>query len=156
MIVFSIFALVALCALAIFAFIIVALIRAIARGSGSGGSVVAPVSGGIANQMGADGFWIFSCPHDPGSILHYHYWCNGLRRGGKVPYQPGADGRQFIYTGERPERAVIVQVDEVDDSGIVLMPPPIIAASTTIWDSSSGPMDNPPAPPAPSGFPSAY
>ena len=156
MLVFPLFALFGLFILVILGLIIAGLIRAATRGSTSNGGY-APLLGGIGTQMGTDGFWIFSCPYDPGSILHYHFWSNGLRRGGKVPYQPGSDGRQFIYTGERPERVAIVQVDEVNDDGIIIVPPPIIEVGGPFWgSSSSGPMDNSPPSPPSSGFPSAY
>lgn len=161
MLILPVFALVVLFALAIVVFLIVVLIRAVSRSSSSSpGGFASPVNG-IGTQVGVDGFWIFSCPCDPGSILHYHFWANGVRRAGRVPYQPGADGRQFIYTGERPERVAIVQVDELDTNGIVIVPPPIIEVGGPFWGSApgpvySGPMDSgPPAPPS-SGFPSAY
>ena len=150
-----VFSLVPLMVLAFFVVVIVLIVRA-ASGLGRPSGGFASPLGGIGVQMGNDGFWIFSCPYDPGSILHYHYWANGVRRGGRVPYQPGADGRQFIYTGERPDRAAIVQVDELDDSGVIIVPPPIIQTGGGFWGSSSGMDNSAPSAPPPSSFPSAY
>lgn len=124
-----------------------------------------PVMGGIGIQLGPDGFWIFSVPHDPGSLIHYHYWTGGVRHGGRVPYQPGADGRQFIYTGNRPDQAAIVQVDEVDDGGTLFVPPVIVVDGGGAMDVPPPsftppfpppPVFDPPSPPAPPSFPSAY
>jgi len=142
-------------AFALVVVIIVLIVRAVARSGSASGGFATPANA-IGTQMGADGFWIFTCPYDPGSILHYQYWSNGQCRAGRVPYQPGADGRQFIYTGERPEQAAIVRVDELDDNGLVIIPPPIITPGVTFWGSSSSPNDSGPPASTSSGFPSAY
>jgi hypothetical protein len=157
---FIFFALVPLFILGVFVLIIVAIVRALTRAGNSSAGSAAP-SIDVATQLGGDGFWIVSCPFDPGSILHYRYWSNGLERAGKAPFQPDADGRQFVYTGERPERVLIVQVDEPSDGGI-LVAPPIILAPTIVdtggafWDSSSDSGGGGVSSPASSSFPSAY
>ena len=88
---FIFFALVPLVILGAFVLIVIAIVRTLARaGNSRVGSAVPSID--VAAQLGVDGFWIVSCPFEPGSILHYRYWSNGLERAGKVPFQPGADG----------------------------------------------------------------
>jgi hypothetical protein len=88
-------------------------------------------------------------------MIYYHYWAAGTRYSGQVPFKPEADGRQFVYTGRRPDQVSVVRIVEVDDddglSGSTIIPPMI--AGGPVWDlpdSSSGPSS------PPSSFPSAY
>jgi hypothetical protein len=153
------FPLVPLFAVAVIVLVIIVLIRALA-GAGNSNVGAGVPSLGVGTQLGDDGFWIHSCPFDPGSTLHYRYWSNGLQRAGRVPFQPGADGRQFVYTGERPERALIVQVDALSDAAGLVSPPiiltpPIIDAEGPFWGSSSD-SGGSGLSPSSSGFPSAY
>src|SRR5215475_9145541 len=86
-----------------FVFVIIMIIRAVVKNaSGSRGSALPPLN--IPTQLGQDGFWMISCPADPGSIIYYHYWSGGARYSGQVPFNPEADGRQFVYTGRQPEQ----------------------------------------------------
>jgi hypothetical protein len=98
---------------------------------------------------------MLSCPADPGSIVYYHYWSGGARYSGQVPFKPDADGRQFVYTGRRPDQVAVARIVEVDDDDLTAsMIPPVIAAGSA-WeppDISSAPTP----PPAPPSFPSAY
>jgi hypothetical protein len=117
------------------------------KGAPGGSGVSAPPPVNVPTQLAQDGFWITSCPADPGSIIYYHYWTAGARYSGQVPFKPEADGRQFVYTGRGP--------DQVSISRIALIPPIIIAGST--WDPSDS-SSAPSSPPASSSssFPSAY
>src|ERR1017187_6403280 len=137
--------------------IIVIIVRAIARaGSGAAGGVQASLPN-VVTQLGADGFWIVSCPAEPASMIHYHFWSGGVKHSGQVPFQPGTDGRQFVYTGARPEQVSIVRILQVSENVQPDIIPPILGAAATIWASSSD--DRPDvssAPPSPPSFPSAY
>jgi len=151
-----------LCPLFFIGFIVVAIIltirRARAARSAPGGS---SLPSAVPTELAQDGFWIVSCPADPGSIIYYHYWSAGARYSGRIPFQPAADRRQFVYTGRRPDQVSIVRIVSVavdDDDGLTdtTLIPPIIAAGAT-WD----PSDDSSAPSAPSpssspSFPSAY
>jgi hypothetical protein len=136
----------------IFIFAIIAIVR-LGRKSASGGlGGSGRPAVNVPTELDQDGFWMVSCPANPGSIIHYHYWSGGVRYSGQVPFKPGGDGRQFVYTGRRPEQVSVTRVVEVDDddlTGSVI--PPIIAAGST-WD----PPNPPSPPPSPSSFPSAY
>ena len=137
--------------------IIVFIVRALARtGSGAADKVQSPLPD-VITQLGEDGFWIVSCPAELGSMIHYHFWAAGEKHAGRVPFQPGNDGRQFVYTGARPDQVSIVRIVEPSDDLMPDIVPPIVGAAATLWGSSS---DNQPdtfsAPPSSSGFPSAY
>ena len=143
--------------LAIVVAIIVTVVRAAARAGAGAGGGIQPSLPNVVTQLGQDGFWIVSCPAEPGSIVHYHFWAGGAKRSGQVPFQPGADGRQFVYTGARPERVAIVRIVESSDDMQPDIIPPILGASAMIWGSSSDDRpDTSSAPPSPPSFPSAY
>jgi hypothetical protein len=145
-----------LCPLFFFAFCvlaIVAIIRLITKGvSGASGlSGRPPVN--VPTQLDQDGFWMLSCPADPGSIIYYHYWSGGARYSGQVPFKPEPDGRQFVYTGRQPDQASvdrIVDVDTVDISSVIV--------ADAAMDLSDPPdtFSDPSPPPSSSSFPSAY
>jgi hypothetical protein len=104
-----------------------------------------------------DGFWIVSCPASLDSVLHYHYWFNGVRYTGQVPYQPGRDGRQFVYTGNRPDQTSVIRIQDVSDDDASSLIPPIIAAESGFMAGSAvQPADDPSPPSSSSSFPSAY
>ena len=109
-------------------------------------------------RLAQDGFWLESCPADPGSLILFHYWSGGVRHASRVPYSPDSAGRQFIYTGRTPEQVVIARIDEFVegmDSGI---PPLIImedGGSVSVGGGVGGP-DWPEPPPSVSQFPPAY
>src|SRR5262249_28567567 len=127
----------------------VALIRLARRSRSVGSGGTGPPLVNVATQMDQDGFWMVSCPADPGSIIYYHYWSGGARYSGQVPFKPGPDGRQFVYTGRRPDQVSVARIVEVDDDDLTgSLIPPIVAAGST-WD----PSDTPSPPPS---FPSAY
>jgi hypothetical protein len=135
-----------------FVVVIATIIRALAKSApGSGGA--GRTSLNVPTQLEQDGFWMLSCPADPGSIIYYHYWSGGERYSGRAPFKPEADGRQFVYTGRRPEQVSVTRIVTVDDS----LSTPVIAADS-MWD----PPDPPSVPSAPSpseppsSFPSAY
>src|SRR5438132_11889010 len=93
-----------LCPLLVLAFIvviIVLIVRSAARtvSSVAAGAAKAPLN--VITQVGPDGFWLTS--FEPSSIIYYHYWAAGTKFEGQIPFQPGADGRQFVYTGVRPD-----------------------------------------------------
>ena len=102
----------------------------------------------LTTSIADDGFWISSDQTDALAVIQYAYWTGTLRKTGRVPFQPGADGRQFVYTGAKPDRvsaALALAEDDADDRGFArpLTDPPIL----------------PPTDPDPSpthGFPSAY
>jgi len=137
--------------------IVVRLIRSRINAPGSSGPPAPPLVN-VPTQPDQDGFWIVSCPAAPGSIISYDYWSGGSRYSGQVPFKPEADGRQFVYTGRRPEQVSVLRIVAVDDEdGLpgALIPPTIVAGS--IWDPSdsfSAPSSSPPS--SSSSFPSAY
>jgi hypothetical protein len=145
--------------------VIVLIFRSVAR---SGANVTPGVPRPPVNapiQVGPDGFWLSS--FEPGSVIYYQYWMGGMKRQGQSVFRPG-NGRQFIYTGMQPNNVEIVRV--VDQSGSVVtgpdyfdddtpdMVPPIIgaAAGQVIADALANAQPEPPAPPPPRQFPSAY
>jgi hypothetical protein len=142
---------------AIVVLIIVVVVRAMARtGSGAAGGIQ-PSPPNVVTQLGADGFWIVSCPAEPASIIHYHFWAGGVKHSGQVPFQPGNDGRQFVYTGVRPEQVSIVRIVEPSDDIQPDITPPILGAAAVIFGSSSDDqLDTSSAPASPPQFPSAY
>jgi hypothetical protein len=142
---------------AIVVFIIITIVRAAARaGSGAAGGIQ-PSLPNVVTQLGQDGFWIVACPAEPGSIVHYHFWAGGAKHSGQVPSQPGADGRQFVYTGARPERVSIVRIMQLSEDVQPDIIPPILGAAATIWSASSDDRpDMSSAPRSPPSFPSAY
>jgi hypothetical protein len=137
-------------AFAIVAIIIVLIVRAAMRSSSGGGPVVSSPT--VLTELAKDGFWITSCPVEPGSIIHFAYWLGGTRHTGQVPFQPDNTGRQFVYTGARPEQVSITRIVEPSDDVVSDIIPPIISTPGPFWDSSSGP----PSSSSSSGFPSAY
>jgi hypothetical protein len=142
---------------AIVVIIIVTIVRAVGRAASGAGGGNQPSLPNVITQLGADGFWIVSCPAEPASLIHYYFWAGGVRHSGRVPFQPGADGRQFVYTGARPEQVSIVGIVEPSDDIQPDIVPPIIGAAATIWGSSSDDQPSmPSAPPDSSSFPSAY
>ena len=136
------------------------IVRAIAR-SPKGATVASmPAQSGIPTQMAADGFWILSAALPATAVIHYYYWSGGARHAGRVAYQPGPDGRQFVYTGLRPDQVAIHRVVQDSDSGASDFIIPGIVAADVLYDaalSSDAPSPpEPPQPPAPPAFPSAY
>lgn len=128
---------------------IVTIVRAI-LGMGGGGGGVRTYSN-VGTQLGTDGFWITSCPAQPLSVIHYMYVIDGLRRTGQIAYQPGPDGRQFIYTGSMPSQVVVTQIaNPYNDDPVILAPPPIIDVSSSDWSTRHSHSHHS------SGFPSAY
>ena len=108
----------------------------------------------VVTRLGQDGFWVESCPADPGALIHFHYWSNGIRHAGQIPYTPDVAGHQFVYTGLTPAQVVILRVVEAGDMldyGIV---PPIIDIGMDIPVSS--PPDYFDSPPPAPNFPPAY
>ena len=142
---------------AIVVVIIVAIVRAATRAGRGGGGGIQPSLPNVVTQLGTDGFWIASCPAEPGSIIHYHFWTGGAKRSGRVPFQPGADGRQFVYTGARPEQVSIISIVEPSDDIQPDIIPPIVGAAATLFGSSSDDQpDTSSGPSSPPQFPSAY
>lgn len=146
--------------------VIVLIIRSVARR----GAMVTPRGQrppvNVATQVGPDGFWLSS--FEPGSVIYYQYWAGATKRQGQSVFQPGNDGRQFVYTGMQPSDVEIVRV--VDQlGGVVSGPvyygddtpdivPPIIeaAAAQAVADALANVQPRPPAPPPWPQFPSAY
>ena len=135
--------------------VVIRLVRSGTRATGGPG-VSAPPPVNVPTLLDQDGFWMVSCPADPGAIIYYHYWSAGVRYLGQVPFKPEADGRQFVYTGRRPDQVAVVRVVEADDDGGVpgaaLIPPTI--PIDPIWDAPDSP--SAPASSSSSSFPSAY
>jgi hypothetical protein len=111
----------------------------------------------VPTQLDQDGFWMLSCPADPGSIIYYHYWSGGARYSAQVPFKPDADGRQFVYTGRRPEQVSVTRIVEVDDDDpTASIIPPVISAGS-VWEPPDIDISSAPTPPpTPPSFPSAY
>jgi len=157
-----------LCPLFVLAFIvtiIVILVRTLGRTvSNAAGGGTRPLN--VVTQLGADGFWLSS--FEPGSTIYYQYWSAGAKHDGQILFQPGGDGRQFIYTGHRPDQVAIVRVESPSGEVVSNAPPmiqndgpdivtPILgaAAAEAAFDAFSN-AAQPPAPPSPPQFPSAY
>ena len=139
--------------LGFFVLVIVLIVKAIARSGSGGGGTLVESSVSMDTSSGEDGFWIEGEGLAPGTLLDYYYWVGGLRRAERVPFQPGPDGRQFIYTGSRPDRVSVAPVQQrsVDDSPLLLG---AALGSGTSWESSDDSSSFPP--PSSSSFPSAY
>ena len=136
-------------AVAVVALIVILIIRAALRAN-PGGSL-GPSLPAILTQLADDGFWITSCPVEPGSIIHFAYWSGGARHALQVPFQPDATGRQFVYTGAAPQQVSVLRITGAS-AGVVDILPPMINTPDPFWDSSSSSQSSS----APPGFPSAY
>ena len=101
--------------LAFFVFVVIKIVQAIQAHNPGVPPVAESRSDNVTTQLAADGFWIISCPAAPMSTIYYYYWSAGARHAANIPYQPGADGRQFVYTGVRPEQVSISRIVEPDD-----------------------------------------
>ncbi len=141
----------------VFIALVVLIIRSLGRSSART-SFPTQVRTDVATDLAADGFWIVNCPVPPGSMIHYSYWSGGNQSLGRVVYQPDASGRQFVYTGMRPDQISVIRILQPSDPGFSdLIVPGIIAAD--ILSSSNTSDDSPPPPPPPPSapsFPSAY
>ena len=67
--------------------------------------------GNLKTSTADDGFWITSDQLNPATMLQYYYLVHGVQRMGQVPFQPDPDGRQFIYTGEKPDSVSVALAD---------------------------------------------
>lgn len=132
--------------------IFVMILRAVAQAASSGGTTRPQPQ--VTTQSVEDGFWILSCPAAAEDIIYYHYWAKGARHSGQISYQPDAQGRQFVYTGEQPEQVSIVRIGAVIEDTSPSILPPVIGTMGGMWDSDNTP-SQPSSPPS-SGFPSAY
>jgi len=56
------------------------------------------------STLADDGFWIEAPEEAAGSLVECVYILAGERLVQRFLYQPGADGKQFIYTGRPPEK----------------------------------------------------
>ncbi len=150
--------------LIIFIFLAVTIVRAAARAASQGSSTRPrpAMPTGVLTEIAPDGFWLTAPSANPGDTVCYEFWSAGQRRSGQVVFQPGNDGRQFIYTGPRPESITISRVigggQRVDpdvDLGATFAG---AAAAGVILDSMTrdDPDPTPPRPPPISSFPSAY
>ena len=145
--------------MAIFVVVIILILRRVARNASN--MPRRPVQIGI--RASPDGFWLSSL--EPGSVIYYQYWAGGVQRRGQIVFQPGNDGRQFVYTGMQPETVEIIRV--VDQSGgfgtgpVVYdddtpsIVPPIVGgiAVGEVLDALTNTPPQAPAPPAPAQFP---
>ncbi len=95
-----------------------------------------------------DGFWFASDPSRAGETFLYTYWLHGQLHQGQVIYQPGNDGRQFIYTGERPDRVTLQEA--IDDP-----PDPAPPSFTPDFRRADPPSEDRPTPGF-TGLPPAY
>lgn len=149
-----------LCPFMVFAVVVIVIIKLVRSSANSRPQNVAPrptQSAAIGTELGADGFWILSCPVPVSSTIYFQYWSSGTRHTAQVPYQPGPDGRQFVYTGTRPEQVAIIRIEQPSDDGSPgLIIPGIIAAEAILNSTSSDDSSPPPPPPPPPSFPSAY
>jgi hypothetical protein len=155
-----------LCPLLVFVFIIVIIVLIVRSAGRSVSRVTAesprpPTS--AATRLAEDGFWLSS--YEPASIVYYHYWAAGTRHEGQIVFQPGNDGRQFIYTGARPEQVQIVRVvgpsgsaTYVQDDSTDFTTPILgaVAAEVALDAIASAASDPPAAPSTPPQFPAAY
>jgi hypothetical protein len=140
--------------------VIVLLVRSVGRfASNTAASRPKPLN--VITELGADGFWLRSFA--PGSIIYYQYWSAGVAHPGQTAFQPGIDGRQFVYTGIRPEQVAVVRVEGSSGAVISNMPPVLdddasdIASAALGGAAFGGALDAlpNPQPPAPR-YPNAY
>jgi hypothetical protein len=156
--------------LAMIAAIIVVLVRSlgrnVSRAAGGAGGTQSPLN--VVTQLAQDGFWLSS--FEPGSVVYYNYWAGGAKHPGQAVFQPGQDGRQFVYTGIRPEsveilrvagpgggispgQAVYVEDDSPGIGGAIIG----AVAADAVMDALGSAQSEPPAPPpSPPQFPAAY
>jgi hypothetical protein len=159
-----------LCPLVVFAFIVVIIVL-IVRSAGRTVSRVAAEAArpplNVVTQLAPDGFWLSS--FEPASIVHYQFWAAGAKHSGQTAFQPGNDGRQFIYTGVRPDEVEIVRVvgpsgDFTSGQAIYADDGPAditssilgAAAGAAIYNAVASAAQEPPPPPTPPSFPAAY
>jgi formylglycine-generating enzyme required for sulfatase activity len=76
----------------------------------------------VRTELADDGFWLLANATMTGYLIHYHLLAGDQERDGQILCQPGADGRQFVYTGARPEKVQIMKTEATDDDV-----PPIIS-----------------------------
>jgi hypothetical protein len=146
-----------LLALALIIGLVVFIVRAVSKAGSSPVSGLPPVSRRVLTEMGDDGFWIVSAAANPNALLHYYYWINGIRHTGQIPYQPNPTGRQFVYTGNRPERADIIRILEATEDDAASLLPPAIAAESAFFAGTVIDTPDTASPPASSSsFPAAY
>ena len=143
--------------LALFVYIAIKIARAFQARSVGAPPVAERRVKNVTTELGADGFWILSCPAAPLSVIHYYYWSAGARHAASVPYEPGSDGRQFVYTGLRPEHVSISRI--VEPGGVSTAPAPLdvlpgVIAAEAVFNSMEP--DEPPPAPEPPRFPAAY
>lgn len=134
--------------------ILVTLVRALTRSGPSPGAGWRGAAQKATTTLGDDGFWITSCAAAPSSLIQYYFWTNGVRKAGQVPFQPGADGRQFIYTGVRPESVAIVQIGQPFEDDSSRWSIPLAGSAASFWESSNDASSSHSS--ASSHFPSAY
>ncbi len=120
-------------------FVLVKLFRSLSQSNVNRGWVNRPPPS-VLTSTADDGFWITSDQLAPSSMIQYYYLLNGVRQMGQVPFQPGPDGRQFIYTGARPDGVSVVLPDQGHtDPGDGFSTPPISSWSSTPRRSSPTP-----------------
>ena len=153
-------------ALAFIVAIIVMLVRTLGRTVSNAGGASGSGRLNVITQLGADGFWLSS--FELGSTIYYQYWSAGARHDGQILFQPGSDGRQFIYTGLRPDQVAVVRVESPSGDVVSNVPPmiqddgpdivtPILGAAAA--EAAFGAIESaaqPPPPPASPQFPTAY
>jgi formylglycine-generating enzyme required for sulfatase activity len=129
-----------LCPLAVFgviAVIIVMAVRAFTRArvssnlSGIQGGTTRYQPGNVRTVLADDGFWMEGSDINPGTLVSYMFLVHGIQQRGEAAYQPGQDGRQFVYTGDRPEQVSIIKTDDATDI------PPILSRRTHFEDHST-------------------
>ncbi len=140
-----------LIAIGVFIMIVIMFIRAMRSGRVVTIGNQARASLNVSTQLANDGFWMQCGVIDPTAIIHFHYWANGVQHSGQVPNQPGADGRQFVYTGLAPEQVVIVRIVQSVDDDII---PPVVMGP--VIDIPAATWDPPASSPSSSSFPTAY
>jgi sulfatase modifying factor 1 len=81
---------------------------------GTGGSATARPASGAMVRLDADGFWLVLPNVPPGSRVRYTFRpAGGGPQSDSVVYNPGPQG-QFIYTGQRPESARVLDFEPGD------------------------------------------
>ena len=120
---------------------------------GGSGSVLDRTRG-IATETGEDGFWVISHGSAQNGFVKYLYWSGGIKHTGDVRIQTVPGGRQFVYTGVRPERVEIVAcIGDGDESELLRQNPTShVVPGGILTDTSS---DAAPSAGS-SGFPAAY
>lgn len=109
------------------------------RGLPFGGACAGQPIPGAYTEMAGDGYWVQLDPDYVGMALQGVCFIAGEQVIHQFICQPGPDGRQFIYTGRRPDRVTILQPSRAGSGAFTREN--WIASPSDLDDSTDGPGD---------------